>query len=331
MKNFKHKKVLIVMAAMLFLLTGCANYRGEGGKTKIESLIALEDYTVKKSEVAISEELAPEYAQYGPDDEITIPKSTFSETFKKDGIFSAIIVYPIAQLMNWIATFTNAGVGMILGSAIVLALTFVLTIKQQVSTQKMQEMQPQLQAIQAKYAGKTDNNSKMRMAQEQQALYKKNDVSMFGSLITSFIQFPIMFGMLYASYRAVSIVNGDIFGVPLNVNVSTSIMSLNIAVIAIYVLMIGFQFLSIKVPTLLASKRKRDAGIKEKKYAQEQNKQAGGMNMNGMLYGTIIMTAMFAFSFPLSMTLYYLVQSVFRVIQNIVVHKFFLVPASKKK
>lgn len=330
MKNFKHKKIIIVFAAMLFLLTGCANYRGKDGKTKVETLIALEDYTVKKSEVSISKDLEAEYEQYGPEDDIVIPKTTFKDTFKKDGIFSAIIVYPIAQLMNWIATFTNAGVGMILGSAIILAVTFILTIKQQVSTQKMQEIQPQLQAIQAKYAGKTDNNSRMKMAQEQQGLYKKNNISMFGSLITSFIQFPIMFGMLYASYRAVSIVNGDIFGIPLNVNVSQSIMSFNIAVIAIYVLMIGFQFLSIKVPTMLADKRKKESGIKVKKYVQEQNKAAGGMNMNGMLYGTILMTAMFAFSFPLSMTLYYLVQSVIRVIQNIVVHKFFLSSATKK-
>ena len=49
------------------------------------------------------------------------------------------------------------------------------------SEQKMQEVQPELQKIQAKYEGRTDEVSQQRMAQEMQQLYAKYNIFIFNS------------------------------------------------------------------------------------------------------------------------------------------------------
>lgn len=92
--------------------------------------------------------------------------------------------------------------------------------------------------------------------------------------------------------------------------------------------MVVFQLLSYKIPQWLQKHEKKKQHIKEKKYAQPKNN--GGMmgNMNMMMYMSTGLIAILAFSWPLAMSFYWLVSSVFRVLQNLVVHKFFI---AKKK
>ena len=82
------------------------------------------------------------------------------------GWFDGLIVWPIAQLINWISKYTDAGIGIIIVTLLLQAFTFIFSIKSQVSAQKMQMIQPELQKIQAKYQGKSDDRSRMMQAQE---------------------------------------------------------------------------------------------------------------------------------------------------------------------
>ena len=72
-----------------------------------------------------------------------------------EGWFHGIIVYPIAQLINWVANFTDAGIGIIAATFLIQLLIFLFSIKSQVANQRMQALQPEMQKIQAKYAGRT--------------------------------------------------------------------------------------------------------------------------------------------------------------------------------
>jgi YidC/Oxa1 family membrane protein insertase len=62
-------------------------------------------------------------------------------------------------------------------------------------------MQPELQAIQKKYKGKTDQVSVMRMQAETKAVYSKYGTSMTGSCGTMLIQLPILFALYQVIYR----------------------------------------------------------------------------------------------------------------------------------
>lgn len=116
---------------------------------------------------------------------------------------------PFSQALGWIMNalfeFTSAfgvlniGLSIILFTLVVKLIMFPLTIKQQKSSKLMAVMQPELQAIQNKYKGKTDNDSMMKMNVETKAVYEKYGTSMTGGCLQLVIQMPI----LLALYRVI--------------------------------------------------------------------------------------------------------------------------------
>lgn len=74
-------------------------------------------------------------------------------------------------------------------------------IKQQKSSKLMAVMQPEIQAIQKKYKGKTDNDSMMKMNVETRAVYEKYGTSMTGGCLPLLIQLPIMLALYQVIYK----------------------------------------------------------------------------------------------------------------------------------
>jgi len=75
-----------------------------------------------------------------------------------------------------------------------------LTIKQQKFSKLSAKMNPELQAIQARYKNKKDNESMMKMNAETQAVYAKYGVSPTGSCLQLLIQMPILFALYRVIY-----------------------------------------------------------------------------------------------------------------------------------
>lgn len=95
----------------------------------------------------------------------------------------------------------NIGLAIILFTIVVYLLMMPLTIKQQKFSKLSAKMNPELQAIQAKYKGKSDNESAMKMNQETQAVYAKYGVSPTGSCVQLLIQMPILFALYQVIQR----------------------------------------------------------------------------------------------------------------------------------
>ena len=95
----------------------------------------------------------------------------------------------------------NIGLCIILFTLVVKLILFPLTIKQQKSSKLMAVMQPEIQAIQNKYRGKTDNDSMMRMNVETKAVYEKYGTSMTGGCLQLIIQMPILFALYRIIYN----------------------------------------------------------------------------------------------------------------------------------
>ena len=89
----------------------------------------------------------------------------------------------------------NIGLCIILFTIVTKMLMLPLTIKQQKSTKLMAIMNPEIQAIQAKYKGKKDNESMRRQNLEVQAVYEKYGTSMTGGCLPLLIQMPILFAL----------------------------------------------------------------------------------------------------------------------------------------
>lgn len=116
------------------------------------------------------------------------------------------IIHQIAELMgllmNGIYIFLdklfhvqNIGVTIILFTIIIYTLMFPLTLRQQKWSKMSSAMNPELQKIQKKYAGKKDNESMLKQQEEMQILYEKYGTSPTGGCLTMLIQMPILFAL----------------------------------------------------------------------------------------------------------------------------------------
>ena len=290
---FKDKKKLILLSVFLVvLLAGCSNYIDkETGRVAVDKIISLS----------------------------TTWKASFDE-----GWFTGIFVWPVAQLINLIGDKTDAGIAIIVVTFLINIVIAAFSIKSQVATQRMQMIQPELNKIQKKYEGKTDERSKMMMAQEMQALYSKYQINPFSSILVMLVQLPVILAVYQAVMRAEAVINGSFMGIDLTQTPLTGMKAGQISYFVIFALMVVMQFLSMKFPMWLAEWKKKKSGKKIKAYANEQ--PAGGMacSMNMMTYVSVGMIAFISLSWPLGMSFYWLVSSVARIIQNIVINTFFI-------
>lgn len=324
MRQFLQKKAKLVFLCLFVVMTctACANPRGADGKTKVDQIIASEEIQIKKGQVNVTDiddaKLKKEYKKLSDDDYITIEATSFGDALS-NGWFDGLIVWPIAQLINLCASYTDAGIGIILATLLIQMLVFACTHKSQASSQRMQEIQPELQRIQDKYKNKTDDRSKMLMYQEIQKLYDKYDIHPMGSMLVTFIQLPIMMGVYYATMRAASVVYGSFLGISLAGTPIQGFKTLNVPYIVIYVLMIIFYIISMKLPQWLKKWQDKKDHVKVKKYAQpKENPMMNSMNMT--MYFTTALICFMYLSWPMAMSFYWLVSSIIRVCQSILLH-----------
>jgi len=84
----------------------------------------------------------------------------------------------------------------IIGLTIVVRLLIMpLFVKQIRASRGMQLLQPEMQALQAKYKGKKDQASRQRKKEEMMALYRKHGTNPLSSCMPILIQMPIFFAL----------------------------------------------------------------------------------------------------------------------------------------
>ncbi len=121
------------------------------------------------------------------------------------------LIGPIAKvlgyLMNWIFMGISAiglpsiGLAIILFTLVIKALMIPLSIRQQKFSKLQAVMQPELQRIQAKYKGKTDNASMMAQQEETKEVYAKYGTSATGGCLQTLIQMPVLFALYQVIYK----------------------------------------------------------------------------------------------------------------------------------
>ena len=247
--------------------------------------------------------------------EIITLDTPFSDVMN-DGFFGALITYPLAQAINWL----EPKVGIFLAIAIVTivmnGLVLALTFKSNVAMQKMQEIQPEIQKIQAKYEGRTDQTSQQRMAMEMQQVYAKYNINPLGSMVASFIQFPLLIGMFNAVRRSYAVANATFMGVSLSQSPSQALQNKAWICLVIFAAMVICQFISIKLPQILANARgKKEADKRHKTYQAPSNQQ------NMMTYSMLAMIAFVMFSTPTALSLYYCISSIVTICKTLIIDK----------
>ena len=271
--NSRQKKILKAVALVLFLvvMTGCTRNLDEDGVLIAERAIT------KATPWSLS-----------------------------GGIFDFIIVIPIAKCIIYLSDVMNVALAVIITAILVNMITLPFMIKSTISTQRMQLIQPKVQAIQKKYQGRNDKNSQMRMSAELNALYKKNGVSM-GSSFVPFLTLPLMLGMYYAVQRVEILYDAHFLGIALGEIPKAHILNLEIPYIVLLVLLAVGQWLSIEISQIMLKRKK----------GYRPNSQSGQMKMFN--YVMIIMIVFIGLELPSAMAIYWITSSVIAILRTVLI------------
>lgn len=119
------------------------------------------------------------------------------------GPIATVLGYVMDILFRFTSSFGvfNVGLCIILFTIVMKTLMIPLTIKQQKTTKLMSVVNPEIQAIQKKYKGKSDQESMQRQNVEIQAVYEKYGTSMTGGCLPLLIQMPILLALYRVIYN----------------------------------------------------------------------------------------------------------------------------------
>jgi YidC/Oxa1 family membrane protein insertase len=107
-------------------------------------------------------------------------------------VWDAIIINPFTNVLLLIYELLghNFAIAIIVFTVLIRLITYPLTVQQQKSAKAMQAMQPQLQALQKKYA-----KDKETLNKETMKLYQEAGINPLGGCLPMLLQFPIFIGL----------------------------------------------------------------------------------------------------------------------------------------
>ena len=114
-------------------------------------------------------------------------------------IFTVIILQPMLNALLWLYGVLGEQfwLAIIFFTVFIRGLMTPLMLPQQRSAKKMQELQPQLQALQKKYG-----KDREKLSQEQMKLYREAGVNPMGGCLPMLLQFPIWIGLYQSIIQA---------------------------------------------------------------------------------------------------------------------------------
>lgn len=183
---------------------------------------------------------------------------------------------------------------------IIRLLILPFNIKANRSNARMQEIQPELNAIQKKYA-----NDPQKMQAEYSKCMKENNVSMLGGCLPSLLPLPILFALYYVfmNIDKASVIHPSFLWIP------------NVFEKDPYFILPVLAFLSTYVPSLLLTK------------SMPKNENAQQMNMGSMNIMMAGMMGIMAINFSSILVIYWIIGGIIQLVQT-----YFLnyMPAKKK-
>ena len=305
------KKIVIVIALVLVLMTGCTKTMVGEDKKRIENSTtgqALTSNIICKPE---TESLFNKYKENEKYMEIKLddlPKCSEMNIYESksyNGLWVALFVRPVAWAIIRIGQLVgNYGVSVMIVGLIIRLILLPFTIKTTKQQEAMKQLQPAMQKIEAKYAGRTDQESMMQKSQETMALYQKYKVNPLSSCLITFIQMPLFFAFLEAINRVPAIFENDLWIFQLGTTPLYGIKNGNYWYIILIVLILLFTFLTFK--NSMSSMSGNSEQQKQTKY---------------MMMFMVVFIGIASVQLPSAIAFYWIVTNAFSVVQTFIMNK----------
>ena len=311
MNNNKKTIKILLLILSLAMLTGCTKtLTGEDKKP-----VKYEETGKALTENVLCRPTDENVVNIYKENNVDIDKLPKCETFKPfseyEGLWTTIFVKPLAWAIINIGLLLEKiglGKGLANGFAIVISclvirlILYPLTRKTAMQSEKLKEVQPQLEKLEKKYKDKTSEEDQKRKAEEMMAIYSKNKINPFARWLLSFIHIPLVFAFLEAINRTPVIFENKFLKLDMGTTISHGIMSnLWYAYIIFLLLILATSYFSFR------------------KTLKDQTAMA--KQMKGTIYFMLAMILVGAFSLPVALGIYWITSSLFTILQNMLVER----------
>jgi len=237
--------------------------------------------------------------------------NNFKPFSKYEGLWTTLFVKPLAWVIINIGVLLGKiglssglanGLAIILSCLAIRLIMYPLTRKTAMQSEKMKEIQPQMEKLEKKYQNKTSEEDQRKKAEEMMMIYQKNKINPISSCLLSFVQIPLLFAYLEAINRTPVIFENKFLKLDMGMTISHGITSeLWYYYVLFLVLILATSYLSFR------------------KTLKDQTAMAA--QMKGTIYFMLAMIVIASFSLPVALGLYWITSSLFTVVQNLIVER----------
>ena len=305
----KQLKKILLLVIVVFTLTGCTQQLIVN-KERITNDATGQTLTSNILCLPRDEQLLNKYKEYKDNLGVNMDElQTCDEmsAWKKDydGIWSQLFVQPLSWLIINVGKIVgNYGVSIMIVGVLIRLIMLPFTIKTTKQQEVMKKIQPELERLEKKYAGKDDQDSMMKKSQETMMIYQKYKINPLSSCLIMLIQLPIFFAFLEAINRTPALFENNLWKFQLGTTPLFGITHGNYWYIILLVLIILFTVL-----TFMQSMNTMSGNSEQ----QKQSKM--------MMYMMLVFIGIASFQLPSAIALYWVVTNAFSVIQTLIIKK----------
>lgn len=221
-----------------------------------------------------------------------------------EGIWTTIFVKPLAWIIIQLGTFVkNYGLAIIIITLLIRIILLPITKKTALQSENMKAAKPELDKLEKKYRGKNDQQHNQQKAQDMMMIYKKYKISPVSGCLFAIIQIPLFFAFYESLNRLPAVFEETFIGFQLGTSPWIGISSGHYQYLIIVILVIGATYLSFKLNGASTG-------------TAEQEKQ-----MKLMMNMMTIFISIASFTISTGIAIYWIVNSTFTIIQNLIVKR----------
>ena len=304
----KKKTKVLIIALLLLLITGCTKTLKDG-KNAVTYEETGQTLTANILCKPSDENLLNKYEEYNDKltiglDELPSCKNFTPNKIKYTGLWESLFVKPLGWLILKVGyLIKDMGIAVMLVGLLIRLIMFPIQIKNVIQTENMKKIQPELQKLEKKYSGKTDQDSMMQKSQEMMLLYKKNNINPMSGCLFSFIQLPLFMAFYEALYRLPAIFEGKFLVYELGLTPAIALGEGKWYYLILVVLVFVVTYFSFKL----------NSG------ASMSQDQASQMKM--MRNMSLVMIGFASFTVSAAISFYWITNSTFTILQNLYVKR----------
>ncbi|MDD3392041.1 MAG: YidC/Oxa1 family membrane protein insertase [Bacilli bacterium] len=296
---------LILILTMVLSLTGCTKILKNADGDVVKNTITGQNLTANILCKPTNEETIALYENNGVDLSVYPECSDFSiNSNNYEGIWATVFVKPLAWLIIKVGTILNSyGFSIILITLLLRMIMYPITKKTAMQSEVMKKAKPELDKLEKKYKNKQDKDSMMQKSQEMMLIYKQYKINPMAGCLFALIQIPLFFAFYEALNRIPALFDSNFFGLQLGTSTLIAFSKGDFYYIILNLILIPITYLSFKLNKTSA-------------LSKEQESQ-----MYMMTNISVIMISVISFTTPIGLCLYWIFNSTFTVIQNLIVKK----------